>query len=1105
MFAYRIKAFIIILLLRVLPIWAQEAADPASDPPSPTSIQALISRLRTEDEWQRESTLSEIRRALDPNPEPVVLEILKFLEDTKENQIQSRIAIRTLRAISSNPRSQKFCPRFANAAIGYISSTDEYLRSTSVTILGQCAGKDQAKRMSLLKTAFERERQPTTKAALLEIIVQILVETGAPIEAKQFLEQALSHDSSAEVYRTIFTSFCLPELTSYGGLKAALSALKDENLDVRLAAISAISSIFRFGLSDRSDRDYIRSQTKVISSELATALKDFSKPRAQYAAASALAYMGTLAASQVQTLKAVFIMSSSEMVQANCAKALGETGKAAQPVNEDFIAALGTERSPVKIAAIKALGKINKDAGKTGRINQQMARIISVLRKLLREGRETNIRTEIATALGAIGSPDSLQDLLEVIGDKKSSVELKNSTLDAIGQLGESAVTAEEEIRPLIKIQELKTSAISALINIGASSNDTVLAISEAIDNADIDLSYSNIFISYPQLGKKNPLVIESISKKLDNQDFRGEAAQMLRVLCEDLSKAVNDGELSADLMIQIISKLRDARDRVKNIRQTEANLEATDTLSSLEKLLDSTIKTIDDKLSSLWWKQTLKRPWFLALGVYTIALLLVYIFAPLWMLTLDQALEPFSFKIPWLGSEISLKKLLLLQHRTRVLDAWVKHHIDVARTNFGDRKTVRDREVHVSSPVIFEGKGKPEFASQDLREIFSQSQARILIWGEGGAGKTSLACLIAQWAMAKSQNERLAPHWMIPVLIEDELEPQADVKHQDALLAMIRGQLQTMVGSKEPISPRLFEHLLRQRRVLVIIDHLSEMNETMQKAVRPELPDFSINSLIVTARTENVLGTAHAKKITPMRIEGNRTASFMESYLSLQAKRDLFPDSEFFDACAHLSRMVGARNITVLLARLYADRLIKLKEGSGDEELPDNIPDLMLSYLNELNRTVSHGQLDEREIHTAVSSLAWRCLKTTFRPAPTARDEVLQALGTDGDKTLDYLEGRLRIVSTVGPARNQVRINLDPLAEYLAGIHLCEHDLRSEIGQKSFLKKARSVGGDPADIAGFLLAVHDCYRAYILKVKESDPFSTALLDLLQQAPARAA
>ncbi len=55
------------------------------------------------------------------------------------------------------------------------------------------------------------------------------------------------------------------------------------------------------------------------------------------------------------------------------------------------------------------------------------------------------------------------------------------------------------------------------------------------------------------------------------------------------------------------------------------------------------------------------------------------------------------------------------------------------------------------------------------------------MIVGEGGVGKTSLACQIARWGMGLDEDNTrkpklLASHWMLPVLIEQDLEKTSPV-----------------------------------------------------------------------------------------------------------------------------------------------------------------------------------------------------------------------------------------------------------------------------------------------------------------------------------------
>src|SRR5262249_10138890 len=91
---------------------------------------------------------------------------------------------------------------------------------------------------------------------------------------------------------------------------------------------------------------------------------------------------------------------------------------------------------------------------------------------------------------------------------------------------------------------------------------------------------------------------------------------------------------------------------------------------------------------------------------------------------------------------------------------------------------------------------------------------------------------------------------------------------------------------------------------------------------------------------------------LKPLRLKRDRLSSFMAGYFSQSGKQDLFDDFEFYAGCQRLSAMVGDRYVTVLLAKLFADQMIGVKDGGGD--LPDNVPDLMLSYLSEINKNAT-------------------------------------------------------------------------------------------------------------------------------------------------------
>jgi hypothetical protein len=339
---------------------------------------------------------------------------------------------------------------------------------------------------------------------------------------------------------------------------------------------------------------------------------------------------------------------------------------------------------------------------------------------------------------------------------------------------------------------------------------------------------------------------------------------------------------------------------------------------------------------------------------------------------------------------------------------------------------------------------------------------------------------------MSDTPEERICNHRMLPVLIESELNMEvADCKQP--FLEAIRGQLQDLTDTAEPICEELLEQLLQQRRILVIVDNFSEMSEETQTAIRPEMPNFPVNALLVTSRLEETLGQVTKTVIQPLRIAGKRLSSFMESYLSQRKKRELFSDTEFFNACSQLSTIAGDRNITVLLAKLYADQIIAKKEGTTDGNLPANIAELMLHYLNQLNRSVTENKFSDFTVHKDAKILAWECLKPTYRPAAANRQNAIDALGEqNAESRLKYLEDKLKIIQTKGVAHDQIQFALEPVAEYLAALHLLDINGKDESKWQDFLKVADSQNS-PEAIKGFLLAVKDCYLDKIPGAKDTD------------------
>ncbi len=715
----------------------------------------------------------------------------------------------------------------------------------------------------------------------------------------------------------------------------------------------------------------------------------------------------------------------------------------------------------VRSAALEALATV------AGNIDQEQAeKVIPFLLDSLKDRSvgKVNLRISAAEALAQMHTHLHNEKAINILKDslKDPAWRVRRFATDALGNTGVYAKSAIPEIIEAYNKEQnytMRQSAIKALGNIGE--------------------------VSVPEGALKVlPVLNQALSYK--NSIVRNSAAKAIGDIAAGFTKFTKSNELKP-------------KDSSNTIRQFKTALENIEKLKKEEKDdLNSAIQNIKSSLRELqsrqFFKQTLTNPLVWGPAIYLATVFGIFWLHPLWLLKIDKALKSVgSFKLPYVDKEISLSWLLLmLKYHPRVLDAWVEAHVKSAQEAFEQKDTVSNRNVYIPTPVVKNGKTIAQLTGQDLRPTFKRQRACMLIQGEGGVGKTTLSCQIAKWAMSRDETERLCKHKMLPVLIEEELEIPDEIEIKSglvrkspfipALMKAIQGQLQDLTDEMESISEELLERLLRERRILVIVDHLSEMSQETRKAIHPDSPDFYINALVVTSRSEEKLGQVTKTTLKPLLIQGDRLSSFMEAYLVQANKRDLFTDPEFFQACSRLSQMVGGRKVTALLAKLYADQLIAAKVEEIQQVpllTPGNIPDLMLGYINELNRSVTENKLSDRTVQQDAKVIAWECLKQTFRPTTARRDAVLATLGgNDAEIRLQYLEKRLRLIQTIGAAQDKIRFALDPLAEYLAAMQVLKLNQNNQQLWDEFWHQATIASEDIELIAGFLLALQDCSQA---------------------------
>ena len=754
------------------------------------------------------------------------------------------------------------------------------------------------------------------------------------------------------------------------------------------------------------------------------------------------------------------------LVRRSAADVLRQIGRPAIP---DLAKALNNPNADVRSNAAYALGRIGAEA-KTA-----LPQLVPLL-----QDSNADVRSNAAYALGRIGAEakTALPQLVPLLKDSDANV--RSNAAYALGSIGAEAKTALPQLVPLLKDSnaDVRSNAAYALGGIGAEAKTALPQLVPLLKDSNADVR-SNAAYALGSIGAEAKTALPQLVPLLkdSNADVRSNAAYALGSMSlslQEKAKTLTSLELN-----QAVSNLESA---LKTLAEPKADF-SQPTIANLRvyiNLLNA------EQRERLFKKSIIQNPYFWGTGIYLFLLFGTFAIRPLWLLKIYEILKPIGFKIPVIGTNVSLDSLIFLKYHPRVLDAWVAAHIQATRDEFQKRETVRNRQVFVPVPVILDNTTIATLKGKDLQRTFAQKRGCLLIWEEGGAGKTSLACQIGKWAMSEHPEERICNHRMLPVLIESELNMKVAEGKQPFLQA-IRGQLQDLTDTAEPISEELLEQLLKQRRILVIVDHFSEMSEQTQTAIRPEMPDFPVNALLVTSRLEEPLGRVTKTAIKPLRIAGNRLSSFMESYLNQRQKRDLFSDTEFFNACIQLSTIAGDRNITVLLAKLYGDQLIAKKEGTTDGNLPENIAELMLHYLNQVNHSVPGDKFSDSTVHKDAKIIAWECLKQTYRPAAANRQNVINALGEENaESRIKYLEYQLRIIQIKGVAHDKIHFALDPVAEYLAALHLLDINGKDESKWQDLLKVADSQKS-PEAIKGFMLAVKDCYLDKIPGAKDTD------------------
>jgi hypothetical protein len=719
---------------------------------------------------------------------------------------------------------------------------------------------------------------------------------------------------------------------------------------------------------------------------------------------------------------------------------------------------------------------------------------------------DPTIRQQAISALGVIGRnyriDESIPALLRLLREEKEPVRLRQSVADSLAVIRIKPSSAIPALLGVLQKQDedtqLRLSAARSLGLLSPESADvaSALAFVSGNRNEDAGLRASSAEALGRQGAQARPF-LPLLYTSLDDQNTSIQygaalglttfastanadgATNLLREVKRTESELARRPSLSNSIG-------RDGTSYINTVHQARLSLER----QSLSKTMDAISNLITYQHPRIFLSCAVVLVWYL------MAALMLWV-SPLTILTISEWCSRRSgvkINTPIIAVSSELVPIYPFpRYPRRALDRWVSRYATTARSNFQSILTVRDRDKRVSLPVRIDGSLIQDVTPTILKSIFDRERKCVVISGEGGAGKTTLACQIGKWSVAEDEAMRISRHLMLPVFIEGDIHVKIR-DDEDLLEQTIRGKLMHLIGEVEPPSVAMMTSLLKSSRILVIIDGFSEMRDGARASVSTENPRFSPSALLVTSRFNENLQTMGQSYLIPERLGGSTLSHFVEEYLRMSGHIELFPRENLHRLCLELQTMIGDRDITPLFATLYVDYAIASKEETGlPSSRPENIPTLILEYLSKLNRKVAAQVLDDATVLRAAKVIAWECLRENLRPTPAKTDRVLRALEEIGatKDDLRYLELRLRLIESIEPGE-ELRFRLDPLAEYLAALYVVERNEADKERWQAFLESVDRIPGSPGKIRGFLVAVRDCYR-FKYPSPEQDSVATEL------------
>ena len=276
-------------------------------------------------------------------------------------------------------------------------------------------------------------------------------------------------------------------------------------------------------------------------------------------------------------------------------------------------------------------------------------------------------------------------------------------------------------------------------------------------------------------------------------------------------------------------------------------------------------------------------------------------------------------------------------------IDDWIEDAKKELVTKFEENKKVNELSKLASLKVKLNQENKERhISSKDLNYIASNQSSQILmIWGEAGSGKSTIAFQIARCGFEKEFSE----YPILPIL----LEPLSDTETVTDQICKFFINVTRYTGAT--LSKNFINMLVSHKRLLIIVDQFSDLTADQKKRLQDTLPPKCL--LLITSRKDESRWFRFFKinTIQPKRLIKEDFSYFIEEFLR-DKKQSQYPNEEVESL---FSKIVGNLAITPLLATKILDKILEYLNNLYDFKLNqafcvkrDKLPSINLKELLE-------------------------------------------------------------------------------------------------------------------------------------------------------------